>query len=355
MQISKWLGKVIFLLGLAGFIAGGIKVGINYIWPNLHPTNNIQTVYDEAGILSKDQAAFIRDYHRELFKDHDIDYRVLIPRDVQDVDNSTRAYKEFESRKVGTLSRSGRGLLLLVDPYQNEVRLEVSLALEGIYTDAFVSYIQHRQMIPFFQGSRISDGILATTEMIFARAQEAQAGNEFNQPMESKSAGGGAINPAQIGAGEDRTFRQGPNVSVAAGDPHTALKAYRKAMDERNGNPGLSIYTKETQAMLSGWTVTPAQMDNEAKNLKNCLPGTPVTENKFAVIRFSVKERRCPPYFFQSEDGAWKLDLTMMQKAIRFNHRNQWHFDLNYKPQSESYGFAFTGWRFDKYGFPHDQ
>ena len=122
-----------------------------------------------------DREAFQKLCGNELFKDHDIDYRVLIPRDVQDVDNSTRAYKEFESRKVGTLSRSGRGLLLLVDPYQNEVRLEVSLALEGIYTDAFVSYIQHRQMIPFFQGSRISDGILATTEMISFTGISSQA------------------------------------------------------------------------------------------------------------------------------------------------------------------------------------
>lgn len=355
MQFFRAWGKVGLLLCLIGFIAGAIKIGMNYIRPDLHPSQNVQTVYDEAGIMKRDQIVFIQDYHKELLKDHDIDYRVLTPGDVLDVDSGSYAHMQFRAHKVGNLSNSGRGLLLVIDPWQNEVRLEVSVALEGVYTDTFVSYIQHRQMIPFFQTSRVADGILATTEMIFTRAQNAETGHSFSPPMESKSAGGGAANPAQLGAGEDRSFRKGPDIQTASDDPRTTLSAYQKAMDDRNGNPKLAIYTKETSTMLAKWTVTPAQMDNEAKSLKNCPVGITATSGTHAVIRRPVKARQCAPYFLKSENGAWKLDLTMMQKAIRFNHRNQWHFDLNYNPAEKPYGFAFTDWRFDNHGFPHEQ
>ena len=354
MRILKARKRITLVLGLIGLLAGATKIGINYSWPDFHPKNNIQTVYDDAGLLTEDQAAFIQNYHAKLLEDHDIDYRVMTVATDAGFDINRLTHRMFQEKRTGSSSQSGRGFLLLIDAARDEVRLEVSAALESIYTDAFVSYIQHRQMIPFFQTGRVADGVLATTEMIVTRAQEAQGGNEFSPPMESTSTGGGAANPALIGTGEDRIFRQGPDVTASSADPMHVLEAYRRAMDDRNGNPKLSIYTGDTQAMLVKWTLTPAQMDNEARILKRCQPGTPAIADRYAVIRFSAKERQCPPYFFKSEHGAWKLDLTIMQKAIRFNYRNQWHFDLNYDPLSEPYGFAFAGWRLDKHGFPHE-
>ena len=50
-----------------------------------------------------------------------------------------------------------------------------------------------------------------------------------------------------------------------------------------------------------------------------------------------------------------KLDLTMMRKAIRFNHRNEWHFDTQYQLENERYAFAFSDWRFDRQGFPREE
>lgn len=170
--------------------------------------------------------------------------------------------------------------------------------------------------------------------------------------MDARTAGAGAANPAHIGAGEDRSFRDGADVGAASNDPRAVLAAYREAMDRRNGSPELSIYTEETRAFLRQWTVTPAQMDNEAKNLAACPTGTLKVRAEHAVLRFPVSSRQCPPYFFRIEDGEWRLDLTMMSKAIRFNHRNQWHFDRQYHLENEPYMFAFSDWRLDRHGFP---
>ena len=140
---------------------------------------NIATAYaaqtrvdDQAALLHPEQRKWISQYHSKLLETHDIDYHVATVKSTIDI--AREAQKMFSTAGIGSLSQSGRGLLLLIDVEGNKVRLQVSAALEGVYTDAFVSYIQNRQMVPFFAASRVSDGILATTEMIFTRAGEAE-------------------------------------------------------------------------------------------------------------------------------------------------------------------------------------
>ena len=311
------------------------------------------TVHDEAGLFSPAQITALENYHRALLHEHDIDYRILTVKNGPASDINRLAHTAFREREAGKRSKSGRGLLLLIDAGGDEVRLEISAALEPVYTDAFTSYLQHRQMIPFFRTGRVADGILATTELIVTRAQQAEAGQEFIPPMTSTSTGGGAANPADINKGADHSFRNAPDVQTKNGDPAGVLQAYLAARENRNANPSLSIYSRSTRAMLKKWTVTPAQMDNEARSIKRCGAGEMRAGDSHAVIRYTPGQRQCSPYFFVFEDGAWRLELTMMQKAIRFNHRNEWHFDKNWPPAQEPYGFAFRDWRFDRSGFPH--
>ena len=313
-------------------------------------------VIDESGSMAPEQQSFVARYHEVLLRDFDIDYRVLVTPTIQkgmDKANiNLHAVRQFKALNVGAYSRTGRGLLLLIDTQNNIVRLEIGGALEGIYTDAFVAYVQQRQMVHFFRTGRIADGILATTELIYERARKAAARQEFD-PREaaSFSAGGGASTHAQIGAGKQNQIaavRQNFNGNT----PKEVVMDYMKAMQQRNNNPELSIYSAATKVMLKGWTVTPAQMDNVVSTFRSCHIEKVVIDqtNQYAVVRYSVKQRTCSPYFLIREQGAWKLDLTMMQKAIRFNHRNQWRF---VKEINHPYRYAFTDWRLDRHGFPH--
>jgi hypothetical protein len=56
------------------------------------------------------------------------------------------------------------------------------------------------------------------------------------------------------------------------------------------------------------------------------------------------------PYFLRREGDAWKLDLTALSSAIRFNHENQRRFQL---PLPDDYRLAFEDWRIDDSGFLH--
>ena len=136
-------------------------------------------------------------------------------------------------------------------------------------------------------------------------------------------------------------------------EPIETVTAYHRAMARHDGRVDLDIYSEDTVKMLENWTVTTSQMDSVASEATQCHIDKSVISGDLAVVRYKVRERQCAPYFLIKEYGIWKLNLTMMQKAIRFNHRDQWHFDLNNPSAMQPYKFAFTDWRLDKHGYPH--
>jgi uncharacterized protein len=306
-------------------------------------------VDDEAGLLSDDQRDEIALHHGFLLADFDIDYRLVTVRDAGDIVDY--GAERFRSLEVGSLSSAGRGLLLVIDPAQDRVRLEVGHALEGVYTDGFVAYVEQRQMVPFFRAERIADGILATTELIVAQAKDATALSGFDvAPGVSGSGGAGATAPARIGDRAAPVDEAGPAVPAGT-SPGETLGAYFDAMRNRDARTQLDLYTAATRRMLKDWVMTPAQMDNVLRSYGSCAPEPARLgpEGRHAVIRYAPAERQCSPWFLALEDGRWRLDLTVMQQSIRFGRDNSWRFAGGVP---ETYAFAFGDWSFDRNGFP---
>jgi len=344
----------------AGAVSAGIAVlaGLAVVWTAAGTVDAVDAVDDGAALMTGDQRDWVAEYHGYLLTDHDIDYRVVTTEDAGDVGRF--AVKRFAALGVGEASATGRGLLLVIDPGQDRVRLEVGYALEGVFPDAFVAFVEQRQMVPFFRAGRVADGILAATELIVTRAQRAAADAGFEgEAWMAGSGGGGATaqagigqgwsNPAAPGAAGNGTTTGG---ATAAGRiPEETLARYLAAMAARNGDPGLGLYTAETRSMLRSWVMTPAQMTNLAQTYRACTPEHARTDasGRLAVIRYPVAQRQCAPWFFRRDGDGWALDLTMMQKAIRFGRTNAWHFDL---AADHPYRFAFADWRFDSHGFP---
>jgi uncharacterized protein len=327
----------ILLAGLAGYWLLAGKAG-----PAL--------VVDDAGLMSDAQRIRLAEYHAYLLDDHGIDYRVVTTPEAGDI--NVFAVERFEALGVGSRSEGARGLLLVIDPDRNQVRLEVGYALEGVFPDAFIGYVEQRQMVPFFQAGRVADGILAATELIVTRAQRAAANAGFEgEAWMAGSGGAGATSEARLGEGWQNPVAEAGGAAEAGGTPEETLGRYLAAMAARDGSPGLGIYTPETRRMLQDWVMTPAQMTNVAKAYGNCQaePARLGPAGRLAVIRYPAAERQCAPWFFRRVDGTWALDLTMMQTVIRFGRTNAWHFDL---AATHPYDFAFEDWRFASKGFP---
>jgi uncharacterized protein len=169
------------------------------------------------------------------------------------------------------------------------------------------------------------------------------------------SGGGGATARAAIGQGwtnDGGADGSSAGSKTAAGrSPEETLQRYLAAMAARNGDPGLPLYTDATQGLLRNWVMTPAQMSNVARTYRGCTsePARKDASGDLAVIRYPAAQRQCAPWFFRRGARGWALDLTMMQKAIRFGRSNAWRFD---PAADHPYRFAFADWRFDGNGFP---
>ena len=312
----------------------------------------VTLVNDGAHLLTDEQTANLVLHHQFLQIDHDIDYRVVTLTGTENIDIA--ANELFEKISAGSQSARGRGLLLLLDPDLQEVRLEVGYSLEGTFPDAFVAYVEQRQMVPFFVAGRISDGILASTELIIDRAQKASQNASWDDEIWMAGSGGAGASASTRTAPAYRTTAPGaesPVLTQTSLSPEDVVDAYLDAMRRRDANPELDIYTPETRHMLRGRVVTPAQMDQVARAYASC--GQPRLirsgEDDLAVARYPIAQRACAPWFLQRSTAGWQLDLTMMQTAIRFGRSNAWHFDLS---ASHPYEFAFDDWEFDVNGFP---
>ncbi|WP_438971036.1 TPM domain-containing protein, partial [Methylophaga sp.] len=324
----------------------------------------LDLITDEAEIFTEEEEKHISSYHQMMLEKYDIDYRVLTWKEDTNID--WQAYKVFNNSKVGSQSLGKHGLLLVINTHNDEVRLEVAGNLEPVFTDAFVGYIEKRQMVPFFRLGRVADGVFATSELLRIRAEEANSGKAFDPSSLQGSFGAGARSDAKIGVGKETIFSVDKNDVLAADSPEETLKRLLNAMRARNGRSDLDIYTPETQEFMAGMVVSPAQMDNSAKRYLSCDIDRIVysEDGQKAVLLHKLNNRSCDPFTFdKGEDGKWRLNLKAIGNGLGHTYGNVWY--LHYGRQAESglhnYYFGFKdyyfrrpdGEQFDHQGFPY--
>lgn len=293
-------------------------------------------------------------YNQKMLKDFDIDFRVLTSNSAEDINPFTNKF--FNRLQKKSRSHSGKAILLVINSQQDKVRIEVSMALEPVYTDIFVSYLEHNGLLPYFQAGKVADAVFVAAELIRDRAYEADQGKEFMPPMESRSIGGGAKTAAKIGQ-NDPDAKRGKQVQVPVGaKPEKIFSIYQQVLAEHNKNPDLEIFTTATQKFFRQWTVTDINQNNEYHSIAKCTATKIVysPEQQHAVSLSPIAQRTCSPYFFAREAGQWKLDIATMAKTIRFNADMQWHFSLpDWQQSGQPYAFAFNAVSLDKNGYPH--
>ena len=315
-------------------------------------------IIDNAYIILDNQKLMQQytEYNEQLLKDFDIDFKVITTLDDSDIDIFTN--DAFTTLQKESRSKSGKALLLVVNVSKDKVRLEVSMALEPIYTDAYVSYVERKGLVPYFRDNKVADGVYMMTELMRDRAFEASEGKEFMPPMESKSIGAGAKTKANMGI-VDPHAKKGDQITTSTSDtPKDILNKYIQALKVHNKNPDLDIYSDATKAFFRTWTVTDINQNNEYRFINQCTKSREIrysSNHQYSVaMNHPVKERTCSPYFFKKEHGKWTLDIATMAKVLRFNAPMQWHFDMVKKIEiMGNYEFAFAGLNYDKNGYPY--
>lgn len=307
---------------------------------------------DRAGLLAPAARERIAAMHRQLLTDLDLHLKlVILETTVADLD--AEALRLVEAGKVGGDTRGARGVLLLVDPQGQQVRLEVGYDLEALFTDAFVGRIERQQMVPFFQAGRVGDGVEATVELLVAQALQVAPAPQGTSgtALPHLSGGGGAKTGVAIGSGAPAPAAAGDAQRFAAGaTPQATLETYLAVLRAGVKDPELPLYTAETRDFLRRWLVTDAQQAQELRTLTAALAQAEIRiDAEFAVVRFPATQRQAAPYLLRRAEAGWQLDLAAMSRLVGFNHRNEWHF----RERNHPWMFAFADWSFDRHGFPH--
>jgi len=309
---------------------------------------------DRARLLTKAEQGRIENFHRRLLEDLDIHLQVIVLAEAaEDID--AEAVRLFDAFKIGAATRGARGVLLLIDPKGEQVRLEIGYDLEPIFTDLFTGRVEREQMVPFFQAGRVGPGVEATVELLVAQALGGEQPGELGagKLLPHLSGGGGAKAPAAIGSGvPEKLPAEEPNRFAPGETPLETLRTYLEVLRDRVKDPDLPLYTPETKEFFRRWQVTDGQQAQELRTLSAALERAEERiEGDFAVVRFSPDERQSPPYLFRRGEGGWQLDFAAMSRLVGFNHLNQWFF----RERNHPWMFAFADWQFDVRGFPRQK
>lgn len=258
--------------------------------------------------------------------------------------------------EVGDETNAGRGLLLVVARAEEAVRFEVGYGLEGLFTDAFVGYVERDQMAPWFAGGQVGRGIEATVELIAGRAYEAVLGEAYDPERQGPAAIGG-FRSGGAGAETAVIFEGGaPERPTAGADvrarfaaqptPELAWARFLEANRRRIKDPDLGIYDQGSRELLRG-VVTDAGQDHIARLYEGERATIRVRGDRAAVVFLDDPNHLLAPWFFRRTAEGWRLDGGILPELVRYNHKNQWHLSRLDHP----YRFAFEGWRFDEHGF----
>jgi hypothetical protein len=263
----------------------------------------------------------------------------------------------FESWEVGDRTRANRGVLLVVAAEEERVRLAVSYELESIFTDTFISFIEHEQLVPYFESKMVGEGIEATVELLARRAYERIRGQAYD-PLESRPEVGG-YRAGGAGVETDVDLDGRPLVEAAPveasledylGPQPTPAEAWERFLEvnrRRIKDASLGLYDEATRAHLRTRPHTDAAQQHVVDLYDDRSP-TIREESDRAVIFFPEDpDHLLAPWFFRRRADGWQLDGAVLPRLINYNHRNQWRF----KSLDHPYMFAFHDYRFDQHGF----
>jgi len=310
-------------------------------------------LYDTAGLMSQSSRDRIEVFLTIFRYDRESElFAVSVP-DLAGESINAFATRLFEQWKIGQRTQ-GKGLLFVLAVKEQLVRFEVGYALEPLYTDAFVSYIEHEQMVPFFEQGRVGDGFEATLELIIQRGMDQDHdGGSIPSGASSQYLTGGAGAKTGVAIGS-QPVQIKPTIPTqmkggfsAQPTPEATFALYLDHARQRITDPDLGIFTPETRQFLRQRLVTNAQLDNDYRTYSGKLYELRTSGDR-AVIRFPMEERTLAPHFLRRGGEGWQIDLATMADVISFNMRNQWHFVTYDHP----YMFAFRDWGFDANGFP---
>jgi len=346
--MAKYLRPLILLFAIIGIVCwkspSYSEIKRNYpIWNRYYGTERV--IYDDIGAIDSGKWAqlgpfrfslpewtylFVSDYllknHsffqlrsealHSLLNKYDVDVRFLLVKEIKN-----ESIEDFSARKlhelgVGNRSLGNRGVLVVLDDKNKQVRIEVSYNAEEYFTDAFVG-AEQKIITPLFAEGKHQFTVTAVTETFAHRIRDAILGYQYEvTPDEvtpfSDHSSGGAGSTAKVTVNSQQIspeILERYNREFAAGrTPEEALQKHTKWTSGGLDIIDVGIHTEGTKQMYYQHRL-PLPSDYLGKpHYDNTRPHVILEKGDLAVVIFTDNPFYSPDCYVKETDG-WKTDL----------------------------------------------
>jgi len=246
-------------------------------------------------------------------------------------DINTHAHNLFSAWRVGS-KFGGRGLLLIVDAERGAGRLEVSYALEHVFTDFLCGRIIRHQVRPFWEMDMVYVGMLDAAFQISERSkllalEKDLAAAQARADDHYLSGGGGVTCPVDFGAGREPKMRikapqrdlYGPGTT-----PQEVLARFANAMAQGVNDNTLEMYTPATQVFFAMEPTLTREYRTYAETIIAGAPYSVRSDGQRAVIRMRPDATRQMPIFCVKSSAGWQIDWVTLFHSHGKSLEGEW-------------------------------
>ncbi|HEX6550267.1 MAG TPA: TPM domain-containing protein [Gammaproteobacteria bacterium] len=273
---------------------------------------------DETGSMTPGFAGDMNELLNATFRETGADIRFLIVNTLNGQTLENYAVTQARNRGIGAESGE-RGMLVVYDVVDQRMRIEVGPRLEGIITDAFVSYLERENARSYANAHQLGLGLILTEHLIVWRLRNAELHMEYDprparmiadRKLLAEGAGASAsLDGTSPGDGiiNRRTTpgilkKYGPQPSVEA-----AWQKYQEWLLEPFEYTNVPLFTADTQQMLASLNMSRAFFDSIFMH-EYAQPHKVIEVGNVAMLYFTHTPLVSPYYFLRTDEG-WKLDI----------------------------------------------
>jgi tetratricopeptide (TPR) repeat protein len=237
------------------------------------------------------------------------------------------ALEMFSNWEIGK-NNDARGILLLLADKEKQVKLEISLELEDVFTDAFSGYAEDMQIRPHFLSGQLEIGVVALMEEIENRAHikhqgDYTLGQIAQLDRQYLSQGAGAARDLSRLTPEDVLPTGGRY--PAGRTPQEAWQNLIASWRDKARDPDLGVYTAATRLAYRDFSNLPDSRYEKDYRTYGKKSYQVIANDKYAVIFFGKKDGwENAPFLFARTDAGWQFDIVHQRKYIRMGRNPKW-------------------------------
>ena len=292
-------------------------------------------IYDSAGILTNIIESTTR-YLELIKKDYAIETVIVtLPALPPPHTIESLAVELFSNWQIGSAT-GGRGILLILSDEEKLIKIEVSYALEDVFTDIFCGYIEDKQLKAYYLSNQLEIGLVAVLEEIEKRAQIKNKENYFTadiDQIDQELLSGGAGAKRQLTKFKENRMFQVDQAYPAGSTPEDAWQTLIRSWQGKVRDPNLGVYTEITRLAYRDFKNLPdSRYEEDVVTYKN-KPFEIIQNNTYAVIFFGKKKgwENAPFLFCRTKDG-WQFNIVHQRKFVRMGKNPHWGVERSDHP-----------------------